>query len=299
MTRTTSTTRKGRPRYLSVEEGFNIKRPDLAARVFDQERKRAFDARTPTGFVLLDESARLKTAFPATLPLMLGRYLRIRAGETFTTQLKASGEIHVVLAGIGQTEQQEGVIDWRTGDVFLLPGGVETHHHADTQDAVLFIVTNEPLLAFERLEPPARGNAAIAPTHYPVSDLQVQLDRLCTRPMYGDTAGRALNLSSAPMAEAQTCLPSLTVTFNAVLPGESQRPHRHNAGALVLVLRPGGCYSMIDGQRFDWRVNRVLLTPPQAVHWHQNDGTELGLALIVQDGGLYYHCRTMGFAFAS
>jgi len=56
---------------------------------------------------------------------------------------------------------------------------------------------------------------------------------------------------------------------------------------------------MIDGQRFDWRANGVLLTPPQAVHWHRNDGTELGLALIVQDGGLYYHCRTMGFAFAS
>ena len=42
----------------------------------------------------------------------------------------------------------------------------------------------------------------------------------------------------------------------------------------------------------------MLLTPPNAVHSHRNDGTHTSVALIVQDGGLHYHCRTMGFAFA-
>jgi gentisate 1,2-dioxygenase len=163
---------------------------------------------------------------------------------------------------------------------------------------VLYVVTNEPLLAFERLEPPTRGNAPVAVTHYTAAELDEHLERLYGRPIFDDTAGRALNLSSACMELWRTCLPSLTLTFNAVLPGESQRPHRHNAAALVLVLQQGGCYSVIGGKRLDWRDNAVVLTPPQAVHSHRNDGEARALALIVQDGGLYYHCRTMGFAFA-
>jgi len=294
----TKSVQEARARYLPLEEGFNVKRPHVAPRVFAEEREHAFDPATPTGFVTLDQSDRLQTAFPATLPLMLARYLRIRAGETIRTRLKASGEVYVVLAGSGRTQQDQERIEWRRGDIFLLPGGIETAHRAGVEDAVLYMVSDEPLLAFERLEPPARGSAPVAATHYAAADIQEQLEQLCARPIFDDTAGRALNLSSASMETSRTCLPSLTVTFNAVLPGESQRPHCHNAAALVLVLQQGGCRSMIDGQRFDWRDHVVVLTPPQAIHSHRNDGGDLALALIVQDGGLYYHCRTMGFAFA-
>ncbi len=41
-----------------------------------------------------------------------------------------------------------------------------------------------------------------------------------------------------------------------------------------------------------------MITPPAAMHSHHNEGDELALFLIVQDGGLYYHCRTMGFSYA-
>ncbi len=298
MAAVTNQVHQERVRYFSVEEGFNIKRPDLEPCVFLEELERAFDSGTPSGFVPLDQSGRLQMEFPATLPLVLARYLRIRTGESIVTRLKASGEIYVVLTGTGQTKQDQDVIDWQAGDVFVLPGGIETVHRAASDDCVLYVITNEPLLAFERLEPPAHGNAPVAVTHYARAELREHLETLRTRPMFNDTAGRALNLSSASMEGSRTCLPSLTLTFNAVLPGESQRPHRHNAAALVLVLRQGGCYSIIDGRRFDWRDNAVLVTPPQALHSHRNDGKEDALALIVQDGGLYYHCRTMGFAFA-
>jgi hypothetical protein len=40
-----------------------------------------------------------------------------------------------------------------------------------------------------------------------------------------------------------------------------------------------------------------MVTPPTSVHSHHNRGDGLGTWLIVQDGGLYYHCRTMGFRF--
>jgi hypothetical protein len=35
-----------------------------------------------------------------------------------------------------------------------------------------------------------------------------------------------------------TCLPAMTLTLNAVRPGEAQRPHRHNAAAIVLAAAP-------------------------------------------------------------
>ncbi len=40
-----------------------------------------------------------------------------------------------------------------------------------------------------------------------------------------------------------------------------------------------------------------MITPPTELHSHHNEGRALALFLIVQDGGLYYHCRTMGFSY--
>jgi hypothetical protein len=74
----------------------------------------------------------------------------------------------------------------------------------------------------------------------------------------------------------------------------------------VLALREAGCASTIGGVTFPWTRHVTLLTPAGAVHEHRNarevDGpvhdADIALALIVQDGGLYYYGRTMGFAFA-
>ena len=52
-----------------------------------------------------------------------------------------------------------------------------------------------------------------------------------------------------------------------------------------------------DGARVDWLQHAVMITPPGDLHSHHNDGEDLALFLIVQDGGLHYHCRTMGFSY--
>jgi gentisate 1,2-dioxygenase len=98
----------------------------------------------------------------------------------------------------------------------------------------------------------------------------------------------------------------MTLTLNAVRPGEAQRPHRHNAAALVLGLREAGCASTIGGREFPWTKFVTILTPAGIEHSHRNAlasraetrEDDIALALIVQDGGLYYYGRTMGFAFA-
>ena len=41
----------------------------------------------------------------------------------------------------------------------------------------------------------------------------------------------------------------------------------------------------------------TTVTPATAVHSHHNGGAQRAMFLIVQDGGLYYHTRALGFAF--
>lgn len=59
-----------RARFYSVEDGFNIKRPPLAACIFSDERDRAFALETPTGSILLDRSDVLGLSLAATTPLL-------------------------------------------------------------------------------------------------------------------------------------------------------------------------------------------------------------------------------------
>jgi gentisate 1,2-dioxygenase len=223
----------------------------------------------------------------------------VNGGERLKTFRRATGEIYVVLCGRGRSIKADDEITWREGDIFCLPGGeAPTEHEADVT-ATLYHVSDEPALRFLGADAPKPGEAPIKGVLYPQAMTDARLHDLQMRVLPPDAPGRALNLSSAGMESLRTCLPSMTLTFNLVAPGDRQRPHRHNAAALVLVLRQGQCHSVIAGQRLDWSDRAVILTPATEVHTHENaeDGS-WGLALIVQDGGLHYHARTMGFSFA-
>ncbi len=286
-------------RYLSSLDGFNVKRPPVPPQVFRAERDRALAPETPTGLVPLDLSGRLEIDCPATTPLVLARYARIRAGESLTTAFKASAEVYYVIRGSGHTSfGRDGVerLAWGPGDAFCLPGGGAVGHHA-AADAVLWVVTNEPQLAFERCEPPAPGRTPIATVHYPAAEIRRQLYDIYRDPRGASMPGKSVNFGNAALEAARTTTPTFTLAMNSLLPGEMQRAHRHNAVAVTLVVAGERCYSRIDGQRVDWEPNAVMITPPTQLHSHHNEGSRLALFLIVQDGGLYYHCRTMGFSF--
>jgi gentisate 1,2-dioxygenase len=294
-----------RARYVPVEQGFNIARPALEPQAFVAEATRACAAGTPTGFIALDLSSVLGTGRPATTPFMLARYARIRRGETLSCTLAASGEIWAVLRGSGTLVRAGERLSWQSGDMLALPGGVASTWQAD-DDAVLWLVTDEPALSFLGVRPEAAEHAPIATTHYRRDTIARELRALYDRPMTPDTPGRALFMTSARTERLGTCLPAMTLTLNAVRPGEAQRPHRHNAAALVLALREAHCASTIGGRSFPWTEHVTLLTPAGTAHDHRTarktEGTvedrDIALALIVQDGGLYYHGRTMGFSFA-
>ena len=285
-------------RYLSSLDGFNIKRPPIPAHVFRAERDRAMSAGTTTGLILLDLSRVLGLPFPATTPLILSRYARVRAGDTLTTEFKASAELYYAIAGRGTTTFGTGEsLAWQTGDAFCLPGGGVARHRAESGDAVLWVTTNEPELAFEACEPPAPARASIQPAHYPGAEIRRRLLDVYLDPRAAGMPGKSVNLCNAAIETSRTTTPTFTLAMNSLLPGEAQRAHRHNAVAVTLVVAGARCYSRIDEERVDWEPNTVMITPPTTLHSHHNDGDELALFLIVQDGGLYYHCRTMGFSF--
>ncbi len=288
---------EGRGRFFNTGNAFNVRLPPVPDRIFTEEPRAALNPATPTGLISCDISTELECAFPATTPLVLAHYAKIRAGETLETDFVASGVIAYVIQGSGTTRCDAETLAWDQGDLFILPGGVPVTHQAGEADAVLWIVTNEPQLAFENLRPPAPGQAPTGVVHYRAAEIARQIDLIYDVGRSEEIAGSALIFSADRQEATRNILPTLTVAMNSLPGGVVQRPHRHNSVAVSLVIKGDRCFSVIDGRRKDWAPWATTITPPVSVHSHHNAGNEQALFLIVQDGGIYYHTRAMGFEF--
>ena len=285
-----------RARYFNSGTAFAIDDPAVPRHVFLAERDRAFSADTPTGLIDLDLSAVLELDYPATTPLLLARYARISAGESLTTAFRSSGEIYHVLQGRGRTEGPGDRIDWKAGDSVFLPAGRNWTHSAD-EHVVLWVVTNEPQLAFLGLEPRSPEGGLEAPVHFLAEQIDAELEALHKSPEAETMPGFAVVFSRESMEKKRNIHPTMTLAMNSLPPGRVQRPHHHNSAAVTICLQGEGCFSITDGERIDWSRHAVFVTPPAAVHSHHNEGPAQARFLIVQDGGIHYYCRTMGFAY--
>jgi len=349
-----------RARFFNSGNAFNVKLAPVPARIFTDEAAAVQAEGAATGYHLCDQSAQLGCAFAATTPLMLARYARIAPGDTLAADFAASGSIWYVIQGQGGSVCGAETIAWAAGDIFLLPGAPGIHH-AGPQGAVLWMVSNEPQLAFDHLQPrstdapavPAAmakttaNGAANIPTspdaktpggasadatapgtrnvagiatpkstagtvaakiqneegeaarlvHYPADEIERQFDQLFETATNDTTSGAALIFSSVAQQASRNILPTLTLSFNTLPGGEHQRAHRHNSAAITLIVRGADCHSMVGGIACPWSPWATMVTPPGAPHSHHNGGTGRAYFLIVQDGGLHYHARTMGFEF--
>jgi gentisate 1,2-dioxygenase len=288
---------EARGRFFNTGNAFNIVNPPVPDHAFVDEPRRALDDATPTGLIDCDLSSVLGCPFPATSPLVLARYGRIKAAETLTTGFVTSGTIAYVIKGTGNTVCGTEQISWSAGDIIVLPGGVPASHTAETT-AVLWLVTNEPQLAFENLQAPSPGNAPTDLVHYRDAEITRQIDLLYEVGRNATVAGSALVLSAERQEATRNILPTLTAAMNSLPAGFVQPPHRHNSVAVSLIIRGANCFSIIDGKRKNWSRWATTITPPVSVHSHHNAGTEQARFLIIQDGGIYYHTRAMGFEFA-
>jgi len=291
-----ATDAQARARYFNSANAFNVKLPAVPARLFDTPARAAMAADSPTGLYDCDQSSALGCAMPATTPLMLARYARINAGDTLSVDLRASGALWYVIAGAGTVTVGEETLAWAPGDVLALPGGALTWR-AGGEAAVLWSVSDEPLLAQFGLQAHPALATTLQPVHCPGADIAAQLLKIhATEPDPG-TSGMALVFSSDTLIASRNIHPTLTLSLNTLPPQSLQSSHRHNAAALTLVVSGEKCFSTVDGQAHDWTPWATLVTPAGAPHSHHNAGPARADFLIVQDGGLHYHTRTMDFTF--
>jgi gentisate 1,2-dioxygenase len=290
------TTYVDRSRYLTLDQGFNLERPPLPAHIFSRERDEALLRDGESLRIPCDMRSCMGGDVEATVPLLLASYLRLKPGTPLEVKSGATSEIFYVIQGAGVTTWCGEQIRWQSGDVFLLPGGVnETHWAEDKGNAVLWQCTNEPQLAYEGALPPPIERSNIRPTHYPKAAMHRALDEAKKHEMKNGMKSMAIMLASESSKHG-TLTPSLTLALNSVAAGTSQVPHRHNSVAISLVLEGESCHSVVDGSTVNWSRFATFVTPGGATHSHHNGSLANALLLIVQDGGLYYHCRTMGFA---
>ena len=76
--------------FYDPESFFDFQMPAVPRRQFLAERNETFASATVTSEILLDISEALGTTYPATTPLLLARYLRVRSGEKINLTRRAS-----------------------------------------------------------------------------------------------------------------------------------------------------------------------------------------------------------------
>ena len=282
---------QARARFFNSGNAFDVALPEVPARVF------APPPEGRTGWFDCDQSDAMACAFAATTPLMLARYARIAAGGALTTETRATGSVWYVIAGGGRVQGMEEGFAFAAGDIFLLPGASGYRLEAGSKGALLWTVGNEPQLALDASRPARPADAPIDPVHYPAEEIERQLELILSMESRDSTSGRALIFSSDRQAEARNLTPTLTLSFNTLAPHSHQRTHRHNSAAVTLVVQGDHCHSVVGAQHCPWAPWSTLVTPAGAPHSHHNAGARGARFLIVQDGGLHYHARTMGFEF--
>jgi gentisate 1,2-dioxygenase len=286
---------EARSRYFNSGNAFNIKLPPVQGRIFADEPAKALELRQ-TGFINCDQSGELQCPFPATTPLMLARYAVVKAGEALDTTLNNTASIWYVIKGKAELVVGDEKAVLGKGDVFLLPGGVASSIKGD-EDCVFWAVGNDPQLRFDVSAPITGETAAVSFVHYPADEITHQLDVVYGSNANASTSGHALIFSAEKTEASRNITPTMTLSLNTLKPKSTQPPHKHNSAAITLAVAGDPAYSMVADVRCDWSPWATLVTPPAAKHSHHNDGNNRAEFLIVQDGGFYYHARTMGFEF--
>ena len=289
---------EARARYFNTGNAFNLQLPTVPDESFVEEPAKALDPDTPTGLIACDRSQQLGCTFPATTPLVLARYARIRRRRNPGNELRRERRHRVrhrgqrfdgVRRGAPRVAGRRHVRAARRASRTCIAPARPTRSSGSspTSRSSRSRTCSRPRPARRRptssTSPPAKWRSR--------SSSSIGSAAARTSP------GSALIFSSERQEAIRNVLPTLTVAMNSLPGGKSQRPHRHNSVAVSLVIQGERCYSIVDGRRKDWSQWATTVTPATSVHSHHNAGSKTAMFLIVQDGGIYYHTRALGFEF--
>lgn len=287
--------------YLEYLSAANPKMPAVPYRDFLADLHEQGDTRQ----IPMDLSQQLQTPYPATTPNCLANFIRICAGDNFTSTANATSQIFYVIRGEGTTNGEFGELSWSAGDVFTVPNASKLTHHAH-KDTAFYWVHDEPLLHYLGVAP---TKMIFEPTIYRHDKMQKELENVKRNPLAAQRNRNGILLANPICKLTKTLTPTLWALYNYIGPGQVQAAHRHNSIALDFCVRATeGVYTLvaekvdaqgnlIDPKRVDWNTGSAFVTPPGHWHSHHNESDEDAIVLPVQDAGLVTYQRILNIRF--
>ncbi|HEY7218796.1 MAG TPA: cupin domain-containing protein [Candidatus Binatia bacterium] len=92
----------------------------------------------------------------------------------------------------------------------------------------------------------------------------------------GKAERRVLRLINPAYVDAKnrrnrTTTHTMLLTLQLLKPGEVAQAHRHNFAAFRFVVKGGGAYTVVEGEKIPMAEGDLILTPPMTWHGHHND----------------------------
>eukprot|EP00465_Bigelowiella_longifila_P004739 CAMPEP_0185259152 /NCGR_PEP_ID=MMETSP1359-20130426/7983_1 /TAXON_ID=552665 /ORGANISM="Bigelowiella longifila, Strain CCMP242" /LENGTH=405 /DNA_ID=CAMNT_0027844953 /DNA_START=44 /DNA_END=1261 /DNA_ORIENTATION=+ len=272
-------------------------------------------AANETGVVTADFSSLLGISYPATSPNLLAGFVKVLEGEELDTKAEATSQAFYVVSGSGRSqlqpdgeEEEEGkLIEWATGDMFVVPAHSEPITHTASSTAVLYWVHDEPLLRYLGVK---SSEKKFEPTLYTKEMLMDCVEEIKREPGSGEKNRMGILLGNKDTEQTKTITHTLWALLNTIPPKTVQLPHKHNSVALDLCVSAGeGTYTLmsrqidhngrlVDPVRMDWAPGGMFVTPPGWWHSHVNEGEQPGWVLPLQDAGIYTYQRSLDIRFA-
>lgn len=90
----------------------------------------------------------------------------------------------------------------------------------------------------------------------------------------------------------RTTTHTMLMTVQLLKPGETAHAHRHNFAAFRFVVKGGGSYTVVEGERLRMEEGDLILTPSMTWHGHQNDASPV-IWLDGLDNPLLFHLQAI------
>lgn len=252
-----------------------------------------------------DLSSTLKTNYPATSPNLIAGFLYICEDDNFETNINATSHIFYVIKGKGYTKINSGVIEWKQGDLFILPS-IQVVLHTATEDTTIYWVNDSPLLNYLGVQASVEK---FTPILYTQEYLTRELNNICKTDKDKNRTGILLYNKNFPLT--MTLTHTLWTLYSVVSAGVIKKAHRHNSIALDLCIYAGtNTYTLIgkeidvsgdiiDPTKVMWTTGSVFITPPGLWHSHHNESNEDAIVLPIQDAGLLMNMQVLDFQYSN
>lgn len=288
--------------YFEYASAANPRMPKIEIEAFPASMHQIEETRV----IPLDLSVNLDTSYPCTGPSLLANFVHIGSGETLTTNCNSASQVIFCIRGKGRSETPEGVVTWKTGDYFAVPGDMSLRHSAE-EDTAFYWVNDEPLFRYLGAKP---DTARFRPVFYSHECLESELAKVRAENEGKDKSRNGILLANIDCPVTKTVTHTMWSLYNLLPRQTRQKAHRHNSIALDLCVSAGpDTYTLIgrkidsDGNIIDpikamWKPGSAFVTPPGWWHSHHNESDEDAIVLPVQDAALHTQIQTLDIQFS-